>query len=256
VRRPLPVLAMVAALGVLVVPHVVRSLDATGSILGILQASAAMPRRAYVGEGLVTYLTSDPFLFYGFLAAPVMVAGVAGLFRARRKAPWFLAIVALGQLALLGINTHGQPRYVFAATALLVVLGVDILARHRLARPRLALGLVATSWLGVLVAAPIYYHHIDDARAPLIAASDALRADSAGRPCAVIALIVPQLMWYSPCEVYASGLLGEPLPADRVRYAASFTSWPIDVAALLTAEHLEAAPVATRDPRAELWRLH
>src|SRR6185503_12630570 len=71
-RRPWPVLAMVILLALLVVPHALRSRDATGTLLGILEISAGMPRRAYVGEGLVTYLTSNPFAFYGALVAPVM----------------------------------------------------------------------------------------------------------------------------------------------------------------------------------------
>ncbi|HEY0990559.1 MAG TPA: hypothetical protein VGD80_26080, partial [Kofleriaceae bacterium] len=254
-RRPWPVLAMVGLLALLIVPHVLRSRDATGAWLGILEISAGMPRRAYIGEGLVTYLTSNPFLFYGALVAPIMVAGVAGIARTRRKAPWYLAIVALCQLVALGLESHGQPRYVFVAAALLVVLGVATLAGSRFARPRLALALVAASWLGVLVAAPIYFRHLDDARAPILYAGATLRAASAGQPCVAVALIVPQLMWYSPCRVLAAGLLEDPLPADRARYAASFTRWPIDLPRLLAQQHLQATPLPTRDPRAQVWQL-
>jgi 4-amino-4-deoxy-L-arabinose transferase-like glycosyltransferase len=254
-RRPWPVLALVGLLALLVAPHIFRSRDATGTWLGILEISAGMPRRAYIGEGLVTYLTSNPFLYYGVLVAPVMVAGVVGVVGMRRKPPWYLAILALGQLVTLGLESHGQPRYVFVATALLVVLGAAALARPRFARPRLALALVAASWLGVLVAAPVYYRHIDDSRAPILDAGSVLRAASAGRPCVAVAFIVPQLMWYSPCRVFAAGLVEEPLPADHARYAVSFTRWPIDLAGLLAQQHLEAAPLPTRDPRAQVWEL-
>jgi hypothetical protein len=253
--RPLRVLAMIGVLALLVVPHLQRSFDVTGAPLGILKISAGMPRRAYLGEGLVTYLTSNPFLFYGALAAPVMLAGVAGVFRTRRKAAWYLAIIAFGQIVALGLESHGQPRYVFVATALLVVLGVATLQQPRFARPRIAVALVAASWLGVAIAAPIYCRRLDDARAPILDAADALRVASAGRPCVAVALIVPQLMWYSPCYVFAAGLLEEPLPADRARYAASFTRWPIDLPRLLAAQHLQAAPIATHDPRAQVWQL-
>jgi 4-amino-4-deoxy-L-arabinose transferase-like glycosyltransferase len=256
VHRPLRVLAMVVVLAALVIPHLLHSRTVTGTLLGILEVSAGMPRRAYVGEGLVTYLTSNPLLFYGVLVAPVMVAGLAGVVQVRLRAAWYLAIVALGQIVSLGIQSHGQPRYVFVATALLVVLGVEVLSRSRLARPRAALALVAASWLGVAIAAPIYYHHLDDARAPIVAAGDAIRATSAGRPCAVVALIVPQLMWHSGCEVYASGLLLDPLPPERDRYAVSFTRWPIELDRILAAQQLQAVPVATSDPRAQVWQLH
>lgn len=255
VRRPLRVVAMVMVLAALLIPHLLRSREVTGTMLGILEVSRGMPRRAYVGEGLVTYLTSNPFLFYGFLTAPVMVAGLAGLVAARRKPAWYLGVVALGQIISLGLQSHAQPRYVFVATALLVVLGVEALSRSRWAWPRAALALVATSWLGVVVAMPLYYRHIDDARAPLIDASRAIRANSGDRPCAVVALIAPQLMWYSRCQVFVAGLLVDPMPADRDRYAASFTSWPIELAPILARQHLQATPIATQDRRAQLWLL-
>ena len=117
--RPLPALGVLAALAALAVPHLVRSHGATGSALGILEVSAGMPRRAYLGEGLVTYLTSEPLRFYGVLVAPVMAVGLLGLVRTRRRAPWYLAIVALGQLVALGLQSHGQSRYVFVAVVLL-----------------------------------------------------------------------------------------------------------------------------------------
>jgi len=251
--RPLRVLAMVVVLAVLVIPHLVRSLAATGSLFGILRVSAGMPRRAYVGEGLVTYLTSNPFLFYGALIAPVAVAGLFGLARVRRKAPWYLAIVAIGQLVSLGLQSHGQPRYVFVATALFVVLGVDRLAR--LDRPRLALGLVAASWLGAADAGVRYYRHVDDERAPIVDAANVIRAHAGDRPCAAVAMIVPQLMWHSGCQVFASALLLDPLPADRMRYAVTFTRWPIDLGPILAAQHLRATPLPTTDPRTKVWLL-
>jgi 4-amino-4-deoxy-L-arabinose transferase-like glycosyltransferase len=254
-RRPLPVLVMLATLAALAIPHLVRSLDATGTMFGILGVSAGMPRRAYIGEGLVTYLTSNPFLFYGFIVAPVMVAGLGGAFQARTKAAWYLAIVALGQLVSLGLQSHGQPRYVFVATGLLVVLGVEVVARSRHARTAIGLGVVATSWVGLTIAAPIYHREVDRARAPLIEAARAISARNPGRPCAVIALIVPQLTWYSRCEVFAVGLLDHPLPADHDRYAASFQRWPVDLAAIVARQHLRATPIPTGDPRAQVWQL-
>ncbi|HSR97055.1 MAG TPA: hypothetical protein VLM79_08405, partial [Kofleriaceae bacterium] len=184
-----------------------------------------------------------------------MVAGLVGVLRTRRKAPWFLAIVALGQIVSLGLDSHGQPRYVFVAVALLVVLGVAALQQPSIARPRAALAAVTAAWLAVAIVAPIYCRHLDDARAPLVEAAAVLRTASAGRPCVAVAPIVPQLLWYSPCWVFASGLLADPLPADRVRYAASFSRWPLDLPELLAAQHLRATPIATGDPRAQVWQL-
>jgi 4-amino-4-deoxy-L-arabinose transferase-like glycosyltransferase len=120
----------------------------------------------------------------------------------------------------------------------------------------LALALVTAAWLVIVVIAPIYYRHINDARAPLLDAGAVMREASAGRPCIAVALIVPQLMWYSPCRVVAVGILEDPLPADHARYAASFTRWPIDLPRILAQQRLEATPLPTRDPRAQVWQLH
>ncbi len=254
-RRMIRALAMVVALAVLLIPHLVRSLHATGTMLGILHISAGMPRRAYVGEGLVTYLTSNPLTFYGALVAPVMVAGAVSLFSIRRKAPWYLAIVAAAQVVSLGIESHGQPRYVFIATSLLVILGVDALAHARFARPREAFALVAASWLSMAIATPIYCWYVNDARAPIVDAGRVLRAHSEGRPCVAVALIVPQLSWYSGCEVIPSEKVVS-VPADRDRYAVSFTRWPAPLGPVLDAVHLQATPLATEDRRAQVWLLH
>ena len=76
-------------------------------------ATATMP--AHAG------LTGNPFMFYGFIVAPVMVAGLAGLIGTRRKAAWYLAVIALGQMIALGLQTHAQPRYVFLPSAALFI---------------------------------------------------------------------------------------------------------------------------------------
>jgi hypothetical protein len=250
--RPLRSLAVVAALAVLIVPHFVRSVDATGAALGILEISAAMPRRAYFGEGLVTYLTSNPLTYYGILVAPLMIAGVLGLVRTRRRAPWYLAIIAFGQLVALGVQSHGQPRYVFVAVILLVVLGVDVVAR--IDRPRLALALVFASWLEVAIAQVVTSREANQARSSILQAVRVIQADAGERPCAILALLAPQLTWYSDCQVYLTGY-ATPLPADRRRYAVSFTRWPIDLGPALAAQHLRATPIATGDPDAWVWRL-
>ena len=251
--RPLPALGVLAALAALAVPHLVRSHGATGSAFGILEISAGMPRRAYLGEGLVTYLTSEPLRFYGVLVAPAMAAGLLGVVRTRRRAPWYLAIVALGQLVALGVQSHGQSRYVFVAVVLLVVLGVD--AAARLARPRLALAAVAAAWLGVAGASVAVCRRLEQQRAPIVAAGGALRGDAAGRPCAVVAAVAPQLAWYSRCQVYLASQLAAPIPADRVRYAVALAHDSIDPGAIAALHQLRAVPVATGDPAARAWRL-
>lgn len=253
VARPLPVLAALGLFAALLIPHGVRAALATGSPAGILTLSAGVPRRAYVGDGLVTYLTSNPLQYYGVLIAPVMLAGVIGLVRTRRRAPWYLAVVAVGQLVALGLHNHGQPRYVFAATVLLTVIGVDAVAR--LGRPRVALAAVAAAWLGAAVAQVVLCRSAAHGRAVIVRAAAVIRSDAGGRPCAAVAAAVPQVAWYSGCQVYQSRRLGAPMPASRARYAVAVPHGPIDLAAALAIHHLRGVPIATGDPGASVWRL-
>ena len=88
-----------------------------------------------------------------------------------------------------------------------------------------------------------------------LSAARVIRDDTGARPCVAVARIVPQLMWYAGCQVFASALLDAPLPADRTRYAVTFTRWPIDLAPILAALHLRATPLPAADPRAQVWRL-
>lgn len=253
VARPLPALATAAVFTALLVPHFVSSTNATGAAIGILRISAGMPRRAYIGEGLVTYLTSNPLEFYGALAGPVMIAGVIGLARARRRAPWYLAIVGFGQLVALGLETHGQPRYVFIAVSLLVVLGCDALSR--LGRPRLAALAVAAAWLGAIAGQIAGCRTAQRSRAPIVRAAQVIDADAAGRPCAVAAPIIPQLAWYSGCVIVRSTTMDAPMPADRVRYVAAFGGGAIELPRVLAYNPLRAVPLPTGDPGAQVWRL-
>jgi hypothetical protein len=257
VARPLPVIAAAAVFALLLVPHVLHSLDETGSPLGILDVSRKMPRREYVGEGLVTYLTSNPFYFYGGLVAPVMVAGLAGLVRLPRS--WrpsiFLGVVALGQIITIGIESHGQPRYVFVATALLVVLGVDAVIRYARGRyGRIAVALVGAAWLAVAIAVVPYNRWLASERAPIVAAADTIVRDAAEQPCVVAARAVTQLMWYSGCaHVLVHPLAPPPAwPPGRRRYLVSLPHLAIpDVAPL--AARTTALPVAAE--RTAVWRV-
>ncbi|MEO8550939.1 MAG: hypothetical protein ABI678_13230 [Kofleriaceae bacterium] len=253
---PIAVMALVAAL--LVVPHVVHSIHATGSPLGILSVSAHMPRRAYVGEGLVTYVTSNPFRFYGALVAPVMIAGGLSLVRVRRRAAWFVVLLALGQFVSLGIQSHAQPRYVFFATALLVIAGVAMLRPYL---GRVAALVCALAWLGVAIAIVPYQHWLADQRAPLYAAAEAIRSDARERPCAIAANVAPQLIWITRCEVVIAKTapkLEAPWPAGNMLYVASVPHAQVPPALLGELARIAGAmPMAliVASPDARAWRL-
>lgn len=259
-RRPLVVIATAAAFALALAPHVIHSLDATGRVMGILDVSAGMPRRAYLGEGLVTYLTSNPLAYYGALIAPLMLAGLASLARppARWRPTVFIGLVGVGQLVAIGVQSHGQPRYVFIATALLVVLGTELVGRRAPTRlRRAALPVAALGWLGVAIALPLQARHLDDARAPLVAAASTIRADTGGGPCTVIARAVPQLMWYSRCKDLLLVQL-ELLPAWPVAppsYVVSMPRFVVSIDAVLAERPGRARPLAVGDARARVWRV-
>ena len=251
--RPWPIVATVAAFAALMVPHGVHSLQVTGTVLGVLRLSSGVPRRDYVGEGLVTYLTSNPFVYYGALVAPLMIAAFGGLGRTlRSRAAWFLAIVALGQLIAIGLHSHAQPRYVFVAVALLVVLGVETLSA--IARPRLALAAVGAAWLGVALATVHHDREIARSRDTILAAAAAIVADRRGAPCIVIAGKVPQLMWYTRCDGELIDKAGpEVLAPWRARYLVSTPYTPLDGLAFAAAHGLTVFELPTGNIRARVW---
>ena len=260
VRRPLVVLASAALFVLLLSPHFVQSLHETGSLTGILRVSSNMPRRAYAGEGLVTYVTSNPFQFYGALVAPLLVCGLLSF--ARLPADWrprvFLGVVAIGQVVMLGVQSHAQPRYVFVATIILVLLGLDALARFAPARLRaFSLPLVFVAWLGVAVAVPFYTRFLSTARAPITAAGHAIHADAAGRPCLVVAKAVTQLMWYTGCREH---LLRDfaavpPWSQSPVQYVVHVPKMSVQIGALLEAVPGRARSLPVDAPGAEVWQV-
>ncbi len=264
----LPMLATVVLGAALLVPHVLHSIEATGTAMGILNVSAHMPRRAYVGEGLVTYLTSNPFRFYGALVTPVMLAGLASL--VRRAPRWrpqvFIIALALAQIISLGIQSHGQPRYVFFAVALLVIAGVDAIRRYVAAHPfarsgEVALGLVATAWLILAILIVPFHRDVAERRAPLYTAAATVRADANGRPCAIAANVVPQLIWATRCMTIVARTapkLDHPWPPAERHYIVSVPHALLgpqavsDVAATVPgAAHALANP----DPASQVWRV-
>jgi len=251
--RPWPIVVTGAGFVVLMVPHALHSLAATGSVFGVLRVSSGVPRRAYLGEGLVTYLTSNPFVYYGALVAPLMIAAFGGLGRTlRSRGAALLAIVAVGQLIAIGVQSHAQPRYVFVAVALLVVLGVE--AVRPFARPRLALAAVGAAWLGVAVAMIPHDRAITRSRGTILAAAAAIVADHRTGPCTVIAQKVPQLMWYTHCdgELTRTADLAARAPG-RSRYLVSTPYTPLDGPAFAASHGVAVVELPTGSPLARVW---
>jgi 4-amino-4-deoxy-L-arabinose transferase-like glycosyltransferase len=207
-RRPWRVVCMVVLFVLLLAPHAIRARELTGSVLGILDLSAEIPGEA---EGVVAYLR-EPFAKYGFAIAPLMVVGlIAPLLRRRERFARALQLVALGQISLLAATTQVQPRFIYLATVILTVLGIDALVRM-LAAPRTGRA-VSIGMLGIVVLA-LAVANLAGARTSypvarrdknartLIAASTIRGVRDASRRCEVVAgRDRTRLEWYSRCRV-------------------------------------------------------
>jgi hypothetical protein len=251
-----PVVVTVLAFAALLAPHAIESLRATGSLFGILEVSSKMPRRAYVGEGLVTYLTSNPIRFYGGLVAPLLVVGLAGLARPTRIRMFYGAI-ALAQIVAIGLQSHAQPRYVFVATVLLVAIGVDVITgiAWKPWLQRTGVALVGLAWLAAATIVVPYDQWLAGERAALVAAARTIEADGTG-DCVFACRVVTQLLWYTRCE---GQLLRDVdrlprLTAPRV-YAVSVPHAVIDVAPIAAQQGAVAVELPTGNERAHVWRL-
>ena len=258
VARPGPVLVTAIVFGALLAPFFVYSHRVTGSALGILHMASELAPRKYLGDGLWHFVRNNPFRQYGVALAPVMVLGLASIARPRpvqRRAAWFLAIVAVGQIVIIGIVSHASTRMVFLAMALLTVLGVDLIERStRPGRARCAAAIVGVLAAVVMVTVMVpLERRMKRGLASTVAAARAIRADAEGKPCTVIARATPQLMWYSGC---GARKIREPseaieLTSDVRWYAAHAPRRPIDPVALGAACNAEVRALLV--PGA--WRL-
>jgi hypothetical protein len=268
--RPWPLLGFAALLALLLAPHVAQAMATVGSPLGIIRYSSGVPRRDYFGDGLVGYLFGNPFLAYGVVATPVLLAGLVSVAwppppGPGRRAARVLWLVAVTQIVILGLMSHAQPRYIYVALSLLVVLGVDLVARRTQERGvgtawrRAAFALVALAALGVLVGAPLAARHSHTWLAPIVEAGAVIRRDASGRPCHVVSRRFTQLMWYGGCETGNQG----PHPEELERFPLVYGVWFEGTAGTTIPEDfrlgsgvaLSAAPVEKRPGRFEILRM-
>jgi len=206
-RRPGLALATVALFAALLVPFFRMSLAATGSALGIFDESSVVLGDATPGQSLVTYATSNPFMYYGIVTTPVLLAGLASIYRARDRRVLMLWLMAVAHIVAIGLTPIAQSRYLFFGLTLLVILGADTLERWARSRPprmRRALGAcaavaIAASWLLVVIIAQRGGRARDLRMAPTLAAADAIRGDAHGARCQVIGRHTTQLQWFAGC---------------------------------------------------------
>jgi hypothetical protein len=207
--RPAPVIATAVLFMVLFVPHAMMSIRMLGSPFAVLLGNSSVPPRHSMFGGLVAYVTSHPIVFYGILPPPILLAGLFGLRRDRRIA--FLWVAAVADIVAIGMITEAHVRYIFFGTALLMILGTDLIRRAIAAQvPRirrvlggLVVAAIVTGWVQV-TGGSIGYRvgRLANQRAVQMAAV-AIRADmrvTHGSICHVNSAWFPELEWYTGCD--------------------------------------------------------
>jgi len=127
-RRPAPVLMLVGLGLVGLIPHFKHSIDLRGTPWGILlNTSGAV--RAYVGEGLVDYASQIAWDIAGYVGPVALIAAVVGVVVSRGdrnalRRYLFLLVPAVAQVLVLGLISHGEPRFIFFPLALIVMAGI------------------------------------------------------------------------------------------------------------------------------------
>lgn len=213
--------AVIGAVGlgvVLLVPHFVQAVAETGNPIGILTFTGQVAGREYLGEGLVDYALAFPDQLAGQVGALLVVVAIGWLvaltvaaLRARRlsapsRAAYFLALPALGQLLILGVVSHGEPRFVFYPVALLLLVGAmaldDLLPR--LGRHGVRAGVAALA-VAVLAMFGLNAERADrnaEARAEsnrVVVQAAKLVAREGGADCGAVTGRQPAVTWISGC---------------------------------------------------------
>ncbi len=202
-RRPLPIVATTLAFLVLLVPHLHQAYVETGSPLGILLASKDVPGKTWFAQGLETYVTSNPVSYYGLLAAPVLLAGLAAVTRSRDRATLLVWLLAVADILVLGVVSHAQARYIFFGVTLLAILGVEtirlLVGERRVLALACAVAVVA-SWVSVARGQVKRSAHRWETTAAIRAAAKTIADDAGGAPCSVVGDPFAQLEHYSGCH--------------------------------------------------------
>ena len=201
-QRPMPVIVTALLFVALLVPHFVEARALTGSSLGILLESRAVPQQEHFADGLVTYVTSNPFRYYGLLTPFALVAGVLAL-RIRDRRRLLAWLIGVGSFVAMGLTTHGVARYIVFSVAILVVLGTDqVSAWLAKAPPQLRRGLsimivlaLAAVWLRIVTKQLFAGDVRRNRMRGTLTAARLIRADAAGARCEVIGYHFTQLEW-------------------------------------------------------------
>ena len=208
---PLVVTALVGLAGM--IPHALMAMTETGSPIGIILVTGEAAGREFVGEGLVDYILLLGWPLIGLLGLPLVVFFWWWLWAGwsdpvQRKVGLFLGIPAVGQVLVLGLVSHGEPRFVFFPLALVVIgatAGALVISEgwsERLRRGiRAALVLLLIGSVALAVAAT--RGSVENralSNEPLELAGDRIETETRGASCGVLTSYAPQITFYSECS--------------------------------------------------------
>jgi hypothetical protein len=199
--RPLALGALLAGLGL--IPHAWQSAAATGDPLGMLRLASQLAGRAYTGEGLVFYATAW-WAWLGPAAAIAVAAGAVAAIRRRDEVSAMFGLAAAIAIVLLGLDAHGEARFVLVPEVLLVSAGCAALAARAAAGrwrgARIGQAGVALSFAIALAVSAFTIARARDTFATAVDAGAAIAREVGGQPCRVWCGQWSQLEWYSGCR--------------------------------------------------------
>ncbi|MGE5291091.1 MAG: hypothetical protein ACM3ML_28615 [Micromonosporaceae bacterium] len=234
--------------------HLVYSSRVAGSPITILFSALQVAHMSYFGEGLVYYALIFPFRLAGDLGGVVMAAGLIAAFPAARRVlrrgvqhrgvrevaspgqhsgaaspadhvRLFFALAAVANVLLLGLIAHGEERFVFLSVLLLVILGVDAIARYAGRWPAIVLAVItAFAALAAIVDYRVVVNGdlavVTAERTSLVAVAQRI---SRHHPCLVVTGFQPEMGWYSGCATtgFPQAEIGR-LPAGEPVYVVLF----------------------------------
>ncbi|WP_232839318.1 glycosyltransferase family 39 protein [Streptomyces triticisoli] len=201
------------------IPHLLHAVQSTGQPLGVMLSATGQANRAYMGDGLVYYLLIFPYRLAGDLGAVIMAVGLFSAWAAFRGAcrnrraggnrtrvedrrRMFLGSAAVLIFCVLGLTSHGEPRFVYLPVVLLTILGVQAVAEatgrwsSRVLAAVAALATVTVAGTAQVVAHGAMSGPTDLSRSTVPVAQQ-LSADG---PCLLVTGYEPEMGWYSGCD--------------------------------------------------------
>lgn len=186
----------------LLIPHVLDSIEKTGSPLGIFVLAGKEAHRRYLGEGLVYYLGVWWWRDVGPVMTLLLAYGAVATIRTTDRTVRFLGLSSLAMIAVYGVSTHGESRYVLLPMVLLGLIGAQRLGLTWRFRWLSVLSAIAVATAAVSIVVTV---NLESPRAPHLGAQMVtwIRKNTPATPCATLSLHHRQVAWYTQCQAFS-----------------------------------------------------